>query len=105
MRRHSDANGLDKLVLESPIKTRAPLSAKGRAGQALVEEVVLSVLDSVSCQRSMSSYGLFQTAGKDLDASTLEAVNTVRKGFADLGAINPELAYQITMDILGGIRS
>lgn len=31
------------------MKARAPLSAKGRAGQALVEEVVLGVLDSVSC--------------------------------------------------------
>ena len=35
-------------VLESPLKPRRPLSARGRAGQALVEEVVLGVLDSVS---------------------------------------------------------
>lgn len=33
--------------LESPIKSRPPLSARGRAGQALVEEVVLGVLDTV----------------------------------------------------------
>lgn len=43
------AEGLKQVQgLESPIKPRAPLSAKGRAGQALVEEVVLGVLDSVS---------------------------------------------------------
>jgi serine/threonine-protein kinase 24/25/MST4 len=29
----------------------------------------------------------------------------MRKGFADLGSTNPELAYQLVMDILGGIRS
>jgi serine/threonine-protein kinase 24/25/MST4 len=35
----------------------------------------------------------------------LEALNLVRKGFADLGAANPELAYKLVMDVLGGIRS
>lgn len=48
VRRHPDANAKDRTVLESLTKSRAPLSAKGRAGQALVEEVVLGVLDSVS---------------------------------------------------------
>jgi len=47
VRRHPDANGTSRAGLESPLKTRQPLSAKGRAGQALVEEVVLGVLDSV----------------------------------------------------------
>lgn len=32
---------------ESPPKSRVPLTARGRAGQALVEEVLLGVLDSV----------------------------------------------------------
>lgn len=48
VRRHPDASGTQRPGLESPLKTRQPLSAKGRAGQALVEEVVLGVLDSVS---------------------------------------------------------
>ena len=48
IRRHPDSNGSGRAGLESPLKTRQPLSAKGRAGQALVEEVVLGVLDSVS---------------------------------------------------------
>jgi serine/threonine-protein kinase 24/25/MST4 len=38
-------------ILESPLKPRAPLSARGRAGQALVEEVVLGVLDSVGLSK------------------------------------------------------
>lgn len=33
--------------LDSPMKARLPLSERGRAGQALVEEVLLGVLDSV----------------------------------------------------------
>ena len=41
--------------LDSPIRPRAPLSARGRAGQALIEEVVLGVLDSV--KRSESRAG------------------------------------------------
>ncbi|WWD22878.1 hypothetical protein CI109_107373 [Kwoniella shandongensis] len=76
--------------LESPIKPRSTMSARGRAGQALVEEVVLNVLDS--------------TATEDHDAPTLESLNLLRKGFADLGSHNPEMAYRLVMDILGGIR-
>ncbi|ORY22135.1 kinase-like domain-containing protein [Naematelia encephala] len=74
----------------SPPRIRLPLSERGRAGQALVEEVMLGVLDS--------------TASGDLDAPTLEAVNLIRKGFADLGQHNPEMAYRLVMDILGGIK-
>lgn len=40
--------GLKKLGLDSPLQPRPPLSARGRAGQVLVEEVMLGVLDSVS---------------------------------------------------------
>ncbi|KAK8844573.1 hypothetical protein IAR55_006420 [Kwoniella newhampshirensis] len=76
--------------LESPIKPKSAFSPRGRAGQALVEEVVMGVLDS--------------TAAEDHDALTLEALNLLRKGFADLGSQNPEIAYQLVMDILGGIR-
>ncbi|WVF66496.1 hypothetical protein IAT40_001236 [Kwoniella sp. CBS 6097] len=77
-------------ALESPIKPKVALSPKGRAGQALVEEVVLGVLDS--------------TATEDHDAATVEGLNLIRKGFADLGATNPDMAYKLVMDILGGIR-
>ncbi|WVR03239.1 hypothetical protein IAU60_000230 [Kwoniella sp. DSM 27419] len=75
---------------ESPHKPRQALSPRGRAGQALVEEVVLGVLDS--------------TVAEDHDATTVEGINLIRKGFADLGASNPDMAYKVIMDILGGIR-
>ncbi|WWC85497.1 uncharacterized protein L201_000361 [Kwoniella dendrophila CBS 6074] len=76
--------------LESPIKSKPSFSPRGRAGQALVEEVVLGVLDT--------------TAAEDHDAPTLEGINLIRKGFADLGSNNPEMAYRLVMDVLGGIR-
>ncbi|KAI9634328.1 kinase-like domain-containing protein [Dioszegia hungarica] len=76
--------------LDSPMKPRAPLSARGRAGQVLVEEVMLGVLDS--------------TAAGDHDAPTAEALQLIRKGFADLGGHNPEMAYRVVMDVLGGIK-
>ncbi|EIW73407.1 STE/STE20/YSK protein kinase [Tremella mesenterica] len=72
-------------------KPRRPMTARGRAGQALVEEVVVGVLDSA--------------ASGEHDAATTEAVNLIRKGFSDLGQSNPEMAYRLVMDILGGIRS
>ena len=53
IRRAPDSVAKDNL--QSPMKPRAPLSAKGRAGQALVEEVVLGVLDSVSFKANTSS--------------------------------------------------
>ena len=66
----------------------------------------MGVLDSVSCLHPFLTRKLIrQTSGEDHDAQTLEALNLVRKGFADLGAANPELAYKLVMDVLGGIRS
>lgn len=90
-----------------PVPRRQPVSEKGRAGEVLVEEVILGVLDSVSSTLKPRHRKVFdpQTSGEDHDAQTLEALNLVRKGFADLGAANPELAYKLVMDVLGGIRS
>ena len=47
-----------QLKLESPIKSRPPLSARGRAGQALVEEVVLGVLDTVCLYHTLRLWSL-----------------------------------------------
>ena len=89
-----------------PVPRRQPVTEKGRAGEVLVEEVILGVLDSVSCSQPFPERELIiETSGEDHDAQTLEALNLVRKGFADLGAANPELAYKLVMDVLGGIRS
>lgn len=46
-----------------------------------------------------------QTAAGDHDAPTTEALQLIRKGFADLGGCNPEMAYRVVMDVLGGIKA
>ena len=53
MRRAPDA-GPSKPTPKSPPKPRKALSPKGRAGQVLVEEVILSVLDQVSSRQRSS---------------------------------------------------
>ncbi|KAL7420227.1 hypothetical protein Q5752_005194 [Cryptotrichosporon argae] len=67
------------------------MSARGKAGEALVEQVIKPVLS--------------QHAAADYDAPTLEAVSLIQKGFEDLGAHNPEMAYKVMMDILGGLKA
>ncbi|WVQ85148.1 hypothetical protein IAT38_007313 [Cryptococcus sp. DSM 104549] len=84
-----------KSTPSSPVKRSGTpgtpgLSARGKAGQALVEEVVLGVIDSASAE--------------DHPAATHEALALLSKGFAGLGEHDPEMAYKLVMDILGGIR-
>ncbi|RSH89583.1 hypothetical protein EHS25_002134 [Saitozyma podzolica] len=76
---------------ESPTKPKQPMTARGKAGQVLVEQVMLGVLDT--------------TAAGDHDAQTLEALQLIRRGFADLGTHDPEVAYRVVMDVLGGIKA
>lgn len=47
----------------------------------------------------------FQTASADHPAATTEAIQLIRKGFAELGKQDPEVAYRVVMDVLGGIKS
>ncbi|KAE8540535.1 hypothetical protein D1P53_003484 [Cryptococcus gattii VGV] len=63
------------------------------AGQALVEQVILPVLSSTS-----------YNSKHDLPAPTLESLSLLSKGFSDLSASSPELAYTLVMDILGEMR-
>ncbi|KIR62602.1 STE/STE20/YSK protein kinase [Cryptococcus bacillisporus CA1873] len=63
------------------------------AGRALVEQVILPVLSSTS-----------YNSKHDLPAPTLESLSLLSKGFSDLSASSPELAYTLVMDILGEMR-
>ncbi|KGB79862.2 STE/STE20/YSK protein kinase [Cryptococcus deuterogattii R265] len=66
---------------------------RSQAGRALVEQVILPVLSSAS-----------YNSKHDLPAPTLESLSLLSKGFSDLSASSPELAYRLVMDILDGIR-
>jgi len=40
----------------------------------------------------------------DMDAKEIEALSMLARGFADLKDANPELAYNVILDILAGIN-
>lgn len=39
-----------------------------------------------------------------MDAREIESLNMISRGFAELGTVNPELAYNVILDILSGIN-
>lgn len=39
-----------------------------------------------------------------MDAREIESLNMLGRGFAELGQVNPELAYNVIVDILSGIN-
>lgn len=39
-----------------------------------------------------------------MDAREIESLNLISRGFAELGQVNPELAYNVMIDILSGIN-
>ncbi|KAF9485356.1 Ste20-like serine/threonine kinase [Pholiota conissans] len=61
-----------------------------KAGRTLVDEVVLPILGN--------------TIRDDMDAREIESLSMLQKGFADLKDANPELAYNVILDILQGIN-
>ncbi|KAF8204975.1 STE/STE20/YSK protein kinase [Pholiota molesta] len=86
-----------------PVKKEASLSSSprspthkrtssevGKAGRSLVDEVVLPILS--------------KTIRDDMDAREIESLSMLQKGFADLKDANPELAYNVILDILQGIN-
>lgn len=65
-------------------------SETARAGRSLVEDVVLPILS--------------QKIHDDMDAREIESLSMLQRGFAELRDANPELAYNVILDILQGIN-
>ncbi|KAM6495884.1 Ste20-like serine/threonine kinase [Amanita muscaria] len=65
-------------------------SETARAGSAIVDEVVLPIL-----QRSIRD---------DMDAREIESLSMLQRGFAELRDVNPELAYNVILDVLQGLN-
>ncbi|EIN10615.1 Pkinase-domain-containing protein [Punctularia strigosozonata HHB-11173 SS5] len=61
-----------------------------KAGKAMVEEVVVPVLQKATHD--------------DMDAREIEALSMLTRGFEELKDANPELAYNIILDLLSGIN-
>jgi serine/threonine-protein kinase 24/25/MST4 len=69
---------------------RRSASETAKAGNVIVDEVVLPVLQNA--------------IRDDMDAREIESLSMLQRGFADLKDVNPELAYNVVLDILQGIN-
>ncbi|CDO75609.1 hypothetical protein BN946_scf184858.g49 [Trametes cinnabarina] len=78
----------------------SPQSSKGshkrgtsefaKAGKSIVEDVMLPLLQKATRD--------------DMDAREIESLSMISRGFEELGAVNPELAYNLVLDMLSGIN-
>lgn len=79
-----------------------------KAGRSMVDEVILPILTKV-CETVWVPCPFFltihvQTIHDDMDAREIESLSMLQRGFADLREANPELAYNVMLDILQGIN-
>ncbi|KAF4619838.1 hypothetical protein D9613_005078 [Agrocybe pediades] len=74
----------------SPTAHSRTLSEMSKAGRSLVDDVVLPILS--------------KSIRDDMDAREIESLSMLQRGFAELKEVNPELAYNVMLDILQGIN-
>ncbi|KZT24501.1 Pkinase-domain-containing protein [Neolentinus lepideus HHB14362 ss-1] len=77
---------------QSPSKSGHQRTASefSKAGKSLVDEVVLPILQT--------------SIRDDMDAREIESLSMISRGFTELKEANPELAYNVILDILCGIN-
>jgi serine/threonine-protein kinase 24/25/MST4 len=73
-----------------PQSHKRAASEAGKAGKSIVDDVVLPIL-----QNSIRD---------DMDAREIESLSMLSRGFSELKDANPELAYNVILDILSGIN-
>jgi len=66
------------------------VSEVAKAGSAIVDEVVLPII-----QKAIRD---------DIDAREIESLSMLSRGFTELKDANPELAYNLVLDILSGLN-
>ncbi|GLB33808.1 putative serine/Threonine protein kinases, catalytic domain [Lyophyllum shimeji] len=74
----------------SPTTHKRGASEAAKAGKAVIDEVVLPILSSA--------------IRDDMDAREIESLSMLSRGFLELKEANPELAYNVVLDILSGIN-
>lgn len=86
------------------IKRRGSQSEK--AGRAMIDDVVLPVLQNVWLLLSFiaGSSNVWQAIRDDMDAREIESLSMITRGFAELREVNPALSYGVILDILSGIN-
>ncbi|KAI0750854.1 Pkinase-domain-containing protein [Daedaleopsis nitida] len=78
----------------SPPSTKGPhrraASEAQKAGKSLVDDIVLPIIQKATRD--------------DMDAREIESLSMISRGFEELRDVNPELAYNVILDILAGIN-
>lgn len=78
----------------SPQGTKSPrkrsASDAATAGKSIVDEVLLPLLSKATRD--------------DMDAREIESISMISRGFEELRDVNPELAYNVILDLLSGIN-
>ncbi|KAK7470646.1 hypothetical protein VKT23_002070 [Stygiomarasmius scandens] len=90
LRRDSNGSTSATSTPISPTKHRRAASEMGKAGVSIVDEVVLPTIE--------------KTIRDDMDARELESLSMLSRGFSELKEANPELAYNVILDILSGLN-
>jgi len=78
---------------QAPVRNGTPpraVSEAARAGRAMIVDVVLPTIDGA--------------IRDDMDAKEIEALSMLVRGFSELNESNPELAYNVILDVLSGIN-
>jgi len=92
----------------SPLFPTSPASPMKSSSSAANETHSRLVSEQVRVARSMVDEVIVPTLQRatrdDMDAREIEALSMLARGFADLGDVNPELAYGVVLDILSGIN-
>jgi len=99
----------------SPVTPKSPhkraLSESMKAGQSIVDDIILPICAKVSrrLQSPIGSDRLMvrlssKTIHDDMDAREIESLSMISRGFSELKDVNPELAYNLIVDILAGVN-
>lgn len=94
----------------SPTKERSPFKRRAseseRAGRAMVDDVILPVLQNVSPTLHYATLSDHSSKAirDDMDAREIESLSMIARGFSDLRDANPTLSYNVILDILTGIN-
>ena len=72
----------------------------------MVNEVILPTFERVRLVSTPknTSLTLIQATRDDMDAREIESLSMISRGFEELRDVNPELAYNVMLDILSGIN-
>lgn len=94
--------------------TRERTSKRGptelaKAGISIVDNVVLPILQNVgvyitSARALNLPLPVRQAIRDDMDAREIESLSMLSRGFTELKEANPELAYNVILDVLSGIN-